>query len=259
MIDPNAYYSLYADVSEQRFEAASQRKLYVKIERNQFYALYGDFDTGLTITNLARYQRHFNGLKSEYRGSKVSYTAFAAETDQSFTRDEIRGDGTSGLYHLSSAPIIANSEVIRIEVRDRFDSGLVLSSQVLTRFLDYNLDTLSGTVYFKKPVPSRDLDFNPVYIIVEYESILVSTEDVVAGARGALHFADNSVEVGVTHVNDGTAGAEADLTGLDLRWQINEQTLFKAEIATSNAIVGGVGQSGSANILGIERDGGSAG
>ncbi|MGB5625841.1 MAG: OmpA family protein, partial [Woeseiaceae bacterium] len=83
VIDPNAYYSLYADVSEQRFEAASQRKLYVKIERQQFYALFGDFDTGLSVTELTRYQRRFNGLKSEYRGSNVGYTVFAAETDQS--------------------------------------------------------------------------------------------------------------------------------------------------------------------------------
>ena len=253
LVDPNAYYSLYADTSEQRFEAASQRKLYVKIERNQFYALFGDFDTGLSVTSLARYQRHFNGLKSEYRGRNVSYTVFAAETDQSFNRDEIRGDGTSGLYHLNSAPIIANSENIRIEVRDRFDTGVVLSSQTLTRFLDYNLDTLSGTVYFKKPVPSRDFDFNPVYIVIEYESILASTEDIVAGGRGALRFANDSVEVGVTHINDATAGAEADLSGVDLRWQINEQTLFEVEIATSNATIGGVSQSGSASTLGIEH------
>ena len=255
VIDPNAYYSLYADTSEQRFEAASQRKVYVKIERDQFYALFGDFETGLSVTNLARYQRHFNGLKSEYRGRNVSYTVFAAETDQSFNRDEIRGDGTSGLYQLSNAPIIANSEIIRIEVRDRFDSGLVLSSQNLSRFLDYNLDTLSGTVYFKKPVPSRDLDFNPIFIVVEYESIAASTEDVVAGGRGSVRFADDTVEIGVTHINDATAGAEADLTGLDLRWQMNEQTLLRAEIADSNATLGGVSQGGSAQTIGIEHNG----
>ncbi len=255
VVDPNAYYSLYADVSEQRFEAASQRKLYVKLERNQFYALFGDFDTGLSVAELARYERRFNGLKSEYRGSNVGYTAFAAETDQSFNRDEIRGDGTSGLYRLSNAPIIANSEEIRVEVRDRFDSGIVLSTQNLSRFLDYNLDTLNGTLYFKKPVPSRDLDFNPVYIVVEYESISTGAEDVVAGGRGSLRFADDAVEVGVTHINDATEGAEADLTGVDFRWQIDDQTLLKAEIVDSNATIAGVDQSGSAHGVEIEHNG----
>ncbi len=255
IVDPNAYYSLYADTSEQRFEAASQRKIFVKLERNQFYALFGDFDTGLSVTELARYQRRFNGLKSEYRGRNVGYTVFAAETDQSFNRDELRGDGTSGLYQLSNTPIIANSELVRIEVRDRFDSGVVLSTRNLTRFLDYNLDTLNGTLYFKKPVPSRDLDFNPVFIVVEYESLAASTEDVVAGGRGSVRFADDAVEFGMTHIDDATQGAEADLTGFDFRWQINEQTLLRAEVADSNAIVAGVARSGSAHGVELEHNG----
>ncbi|MCH9694491.1 MAG: OmpA family protein [Gammaproteobacteria bacterium] len=255
VVDPNAYYSLYADTAEQRFEAASQRKLYVKLERNQFYALFGDYETGMSITDLARYQRRFNGLKSEYRGDTLGYTVFAAETDQSFNRDEIRGDGTSGLYQLSAAPIIANSDSVRIETRDRFDSGVVLSTQNLARFLDYNLDTLSGTLYFKKPVPSRDIDFNPVYIVVEYESIAAGSDDIVAGGRGSVSFADDRLEFGVSHINDASGGAEADLSGVDMRWQINEQTLLKAEIADSEAIIGGVQQDGSAHSISVEHNG----
>ncbi|MGI9235724.1 MAG: OmpA family protein [Woeseiaceae bacterium] len=255
VVDPNAYYSLYADVSEQRFEAASQRKLFVKIERQQFYALFGDFDTGLSVTELTRYQRRFNGLKSEYRGNNIGYTAFAAETDQSFNRDEIRGDGTSGLYRLSNTPIIANSELVRIEVRDRFDSGVVLSSQTQARFLDYNLDTLDGTLYFKKPVPSRDLDLNPVYIVVEYESVSVGTDDIVAGGRGSVRLDDGAVEIGVSHINDSTQGAEADLTGVDFRWQINDQTILKAEAASSNATTAGVDQEGTAHRVELEHNG----
>ena len=37
-------------------------------------------------------------------------------------RDEIRGDGTSGLYQLSRRSIVVNSEKVRIEMRDRFHS-----------------------------------------------------------------------------------------------------------------------------------------
>ncbi|MBT8100059.1 MAG: DUF11 domain-containing protein, partial [Gammaproteobacteria bacterium] len=181
VIDPNQYYPLYADTAEQRFEAPSQRKLYVKLERKQFFALFGDFDTGLAITDLARYQRRFNGLQSEYRGDHLGFTAFAADSNQSFNRDEIRGDGTSGLYQLSNAPIIANSEEIRIEVRDRFDSGRVIERTTLSRFLDYTLDTLTGELYFKKPVPSRDLNINPVFIVAEYESATMGQEDIIAG------------------------------------------------------------------------------
>ena len=255
VVDPNAYYPLYADTSEQRFEAASQRKLYVKLERGQFNALFGDFNSGLSVTDLARYERWFNGFKSEYRGDTLGYTAFAAESSQGFQRDEIRGDGTSGLYRLSIAPVIANSESVRIEVRDRFDSGIVLRETKLSRFLDYNLDTLDGTIFFKKPVPSRDLDFNPVYIVIEYETASTADEDLVAGGRVSVRTAGDEVEIGATYITDDTSGAEADLTGVDARWQIGDQTLLKAEYAQTQAVVAGIEQDGEAHSIELEHNG----
>lgn len=255
VIDPTQHYPLFADGSEQRFEAPSQRKLYVKLERNQFNAMFGDYNTGLSVTDLARYERRFNGFKSEFRGDHLGYTVFAAESNQAFQRDEIRGDGTSGLYQLSASPIVVNSDVVHIEVRDRFDSSQVLSSTTLARFLDYNIDTLNGTIFFKQPVPSRDLDFNPVYIVAEYETLSTSDDDVIAGGRGSIRFADDKVEVGATYVDDSTAGAETDLSGVDVSWQINDQTLFKAEYAESNRINGTVEESGTAQSLTFEHNG----
>ncbi|MGI9203986.1 MAG: OmpA family protein [Woeseiaceae bacterium] len=255
VINPDAYYPLYADRSDQRFDAASQRKLYLKLERRQFFALFGDYDTGMSVTDLARYERRFNGLKSGYRGQNVGYTVFATETNQSFVRDEIRGDGTSGLYQLSRAPIIANSEQVRIEVRDRFDTGEIISSTTLSRFLDYNLDTLDGSLYFKQPVPGRDQAFNPIFIVVEYESESNANEDIIAGGRASLRTADDNLEVGASHINEGQQGAEADLTGFDLRWQINTATLLKAEVATSNRLENGVDISGDATSLELEHQG----
>ena len=255
VVDPNAFYGLYADTSEQRFEASSQRKLYLKIERNQFYALFGDFNTGLTVTDLSRYQRIFNGFKSEFRGEHIGYNVFATETNQAFNRDELRGDGTSGLYQLSTAPIILNSDKVRIEIRDRLDSSVVLSTTNLNRYVDYTLDTLNGTLFFKKPIPSRDLEFNPVYIVAEYESASLATDDLIAGGRASVRTSDNAVEFGLTHVSDDTQGSESDLTGVDLRWQINAQTLLKAEYAGTNKIEENVELEGVASSISIEHTG----
>src|SRR5438128_355595 len=58
-IDPDSYYTVYADRSERRFDAASVRKLYLKLERPQFYALFGDYETGIDEPELARYVRAF--------------------------------------------------------------------------------------------------------------------------------------------------------------------------------------------------------
>ena len=127
-IDPNSYYTLYGDASTAGYDAASASKLYLKIERDQFYALFGDYDTGMTVTELSRYSRSLTGLKSELNTRHFAVNAFASDTAQSFVKDEIRGDGTSGLYHLSQKNIVINSEKITIETRDRFRSEVILSS-----------------------------------------------------------------------------------------------------------------------------------
>lgn len=252
-INPNEYYTLYADNSEQRFEAPSQRKLYVKLERDQFVALFGDYSTALSTTELGRYERRFNGFKTEYHGQNLLLSAFASETEQSFVRDELQGDGTSGLYRLSSAPIIGNSETIRVEVRDRFDTAVVLSSTTLSRFLDYNLDPFNGTLYFKKPIPSRDNELNLIYIVAEYETSSGASNDIIAGGRVALRDADKTIEVGLTHINEGQQGAEGDLTAIDLRWQASDETLLRAELAQSNNESGGISGRGRAQMLSVEH------
>ncbi|MBI5233667.1 MAG: OmpA family protein, partial [Deltaproteobacteria bacterium] len=156
VIDPDKYYTLYGDASQQQYEAASARALYLKIERDKFYALFGDFETGVTATELSRYSRNLNGLKSEMKGEKYDFNVFVSDTNQAFVKDEIRGDGTSGLYRLSRKNIVINSEAITIETRDRFRSEVIISSQPLGRHIDYNIDYDAGTIYFKSPVYSRD-------------------------------------------------------------------------------------------------------
>ncbi|HIP02256.1 MAG TPA: hypothetical protein EYG75_01950, partial [Campylobacterales bacterium] len=44
-INPASEYTVYADESLQQNEAPSSKKLYLKIEKKSFYALFGDFDT----------------------------------------------------------------------------------------------------------------------------------------------------------------------------------------------------------------------
>ncbi len=65
IIDPDTYYPLYGDETQQGYEASSAEKLYVKLERDQFYALFGDMDTGLNQTVLSQYSRSMTGFKSE--------------------------------------------------------------------------------------------------------------------------------------------------------------------------------------------------
>jgi uncharacterized repeat protein (TIGR01451 family) len=230
-IEPDRYYTLYGDAIEQRFEAPTTRKLYLKIERRQFSALFGDFETGLTITELGRYSRALTGFKADFGGERFSVNAFAAENRESFARDELRGDGTSGPYQLSRSPIVTNSDRLRIEIRDRVRSEVVVETRVLTRFLDYSLDYFTGTLIFKQPIQSRDGAFNPVYVIAEYETLDSAATGTTAGARAAARLADNKLEVGATLVGEGSTLGDTTLTGTDLRYRPTGALEVRAEVA----------------------------
>ena len=228
-IDPQRYYSLYGDDTLRGHDAASREKLYVRMEKRDFYALFGDFDTGLTVTELSRYQRVLTGLKSAWQGRNASVEGFAAETEYGFVRDDIPGDGTSGLYRLSRGDIIPASEEIRIEVRDRFTNE-VLSSTSMTRFIDYSIDNSDGTFYFRMPVPVQDENFNPVRIVATYE-VEQGSEEVVGGGRATVHDADKKIVLGITGVDDNGSANDGSLLGADLTWQPNQHHTVKAEIA----------------------------
>ncbi|HSG27339.1 MAG TPA: hypothetical protein VLA34_02575, partial [Candidatus Krumholzibacterium sp.] len=198
-IDPDTYYTLYGDSAEQDYEAPTSKKLYLKIEKSQFYALFGDTSTGLTVTELSRYDRRITGLRSEMRGEIFSYNLFASETGQGFVKDEIPGDGTSGIYELSNGQVTVNSESVRLEVRDRFQSHMVLSVQELARHTDYNIDYDNGTLFFKSPVPERDSGFNPVYIVVDYETSDPDGAGVTYGARAEAVVPGSDITVGISN------------------------------------------------------------
>ncbi len=246
-IDPNRYYTLYADATQPYYDAPSARKLYVKVERKQFYAMFGDFDTGLTVTELSRYSRTVNGIKSEFKNEKFAYNAFATQSAQAYVRDEIRGEGTSGLYRLSRKDILENSDKIRIEVHDRFKSEVIVSTRTLTRFLDYDIDYTLGTLFFKEPISSRDADFNPVFIIAEYESKDAKDEKLSYGGRASVKPNDKT-EIGASLVHEGNVGNKGNLQGLDAKYDINDTTKLKAELAHSNSNVANTSSSGSAYL-----------
>jgi uncharacterized repeat protein (TIGR01451 family) len=235
VVEPDRFYTLYGDATEQRFEAATSRKLFVKLERRQFAALFGDFETGLTLTELTRYSRTFTGLKSDYAGERFGYSAFAAESEQGYVKDELQGDGTSGLYRLSRRPIILNSDKIRLEVRDRFRSEVVVESRPLSPFVDYSIDYLNGTLFFKQPVPSRDQDFNPVFIIAEYEVLNGGEAQMTAGGRASVKLANDQLEIGASYLQEGATAGDSRIAGTDLRWQIAPATELRAEVARSES------------------------
>ncbi|MCT2558625.1 hypothetical protein N0B51_06495 [Tsuneonella sp. YG55] len=233
-IDPKAYYTVFADGSDRRFDAAGREKLYVRIETKAFYALYGDFLTGFDQTVLAQYRRTATGAKVEGRVGKVHGQAFAAKVASRHRHDEIQGNGLSGPYQLRDRDILANSEVVSIEVRDRFRSEIVVSRRELVRFLDYDIDLLAGTISFKQPVLSRDFDLNPQFIVIDYEVFEASASSAWnAGARIDYTFGEDVLRFGATVLTDKGQEFRTELAAVDLRARIGDNTEIRAELAVS--------------------------
>ena len=231
-VDPTKYYTLYADSTQAQYDAASVSKLYVKIEKAQYYAMFGDYDTGMSVTELGRYSRTLNGAKTEYKGDTTSYVGFASMTTQSYGKKEIQGQDISGLYRLGQGNIVVNTDKVRVETRDRLHPEKIIQTQDYARYVDYQIDYTDGTLFFREPIPAYDANLNPVYIVAEYESDSKGEAKLTYGGRVATKL-DSKTEVGVSHVHEGNAGREANLTGVDTTVNFNETTKLHAEVARS--------------------------
>lgn len=239
VIDPAAYYTVYADRSEQRYEAASVRKLYLKLERPQFYALFGDYETGIDEPELARYVRALNGVKAEYRSDRIAATAFAADTPTRHRRDEIQGNGLSGPYALGARDILANSERIMIEVRDRLRSDRIVEQKLLSRHIDYDIDYAAGTLRFREPILSRSSGLDPQFIVADYEVDGVASRALNAGGRATLRSGDGKLQAGATAISDSDGERRSTLVGADVRYRPTASTEIRAEAAVSDTKAAG--------------------
>jgi len=238
-IDPTAYYTVFGDGSARQFDAASREKLYVRIETSAFYALYGDFQTAFNETRLAAYNRTATGVMGEARVGGVKAQGFAAQISSRFQRQETQGQGISGPYALENRRILANSERVTIEVRDRFRPEQIVSSRSLVRFTDYDIDLLAGTIRFAAPVLSRDENLNPQFIVIEYETDSRGEAEWNAGARADWTSEDGRIRIGASAISDaGLEGAggtarRTDLGAVDVLAKIGENTEVRAELGVS--------------------------
>jgi hypothetical protein len=234
-IDPQAYYTVFADNSSRRFDAPTRENLYVRIETSTFLALYGDFQTGFDETRLARYQRTATGVRAQARVGTITAQAFGALIGTGFRREEFQGSGLAGPYQLAARDIVANSERVRIETRDRFRSDVIVSARSLAPFIDYRIDLLSGTITFNEPVMSRDFDLNPQFVVIEYEAGEAGDGELNAGLRARWSSEETGLQIGATALSDQGDALRTNIGAIDVRLGINGSTELRSELALSES------------------------
>jgi len=231
-INPDDFYPIYGDTSTVVYEAQSADKLYIAIQHGTSYLKYSDFHTDFKETETAAFDRTLTGLNFFHETDRYRIRTFAAETKNAFTRDEIRGQGISGYYRLSLAPVVVNSEQIYLETRDRYNIDMVINSVSLSRYVDYDIDYNAGTILFRQPVFSEDNNGNPIFIIATYEGFASNDEKLVYGVRGTLNL--DPFEIGATYVNEETSMGNRIMTGGDFRLNIAEGVRLRGEYTHSD-------------------------
>ncbi|ASJ76599.1 DUF11 domain-containing protein [Granulosicoccus antarcticus] len=252
-INPNAHYPIHGDASVRGYEAQSRSRLYAKLERGKNSVMWGDYltDANSDADDLARVQRVLTGFNSHYDNGRTRFQLFAARPEDGRSSEEIRGNGTAMLFRLSASPVVPNSEVVERIVRDRSNPGLVLSTQRLTRFGDYVLDSVSGQLTFANPVPSFDSELNPVYIRVSYDQESGGEAHTVAGVR-LQHSLSDALVAGVSHTEDKNPEDRSTLSGGYVEYRPNEDTRVTVGVARMSH--GDERETGYAQRLVVERN-----
>ncbi|MDP9908114.1 putative repeat protein (TIGR01451 family) [Variovorax boronicumulans] len=231
-IRPDEFYPVYGDSSAKGFDAQSTQKLYVRIDKNRSYLLYGDFSTASSteVRSLSQVSRSLTGLKHVYDDGEVRTTTYASRTAQTQQVEEFRAVGTSGPYYLGArgGEFVENSEQVEIVVRDRNQPDLVLQRSTVTRFVDYTVEPLTRRLLFTRAIASVDANLNPQSIRVTYKVDAGGPKFTVAGADVQLKVAKN-LQVGVVAAIDENPENRRKLGAVTAMARLGEHTTVAGE------------------------------
>ena len=231
-------------------DAPTSGRFYARLERDDDYVLWGNYQTNFNDTEFGQVQRTLYGAKlhwdengniTKFGDERSDLTAYVAEGGTRQARDEFRGTGGS-VYFLRQGDISIGSEILRIQTRDSV-SGLVIESRRLIFGTDYDLDFIQGRIILNQALASSGDDGrlfrdgsqsgNEQILVVDYEFSPVLGEDddaAIYGVRGQRWFGDH-LRIGGTFNHDTDGGEESDFFGVDVILQHAAGTYIKGEIA----------------------------
>jgi hypothetical protein len=254
-IDPNRFYPVYGDDGTIVDDAPTQGKFYVKLERGASSAMWGNFQTSWTGTELTQYSRGlygadvlFNSRATTAAGERrTQIEGFAAEPGTLESREEFRGTGGS-LYYLHHQDLTEGSERLWVEIRDK-DSGIVLQRNLLAASQDYDIDYLQGRLTLRAPLPTvadgselvqtSTFNGNPVFLVTTYEYVpgLTAVHGSTVGVRGS-QWLTNNIRIGGTYYKQGEDGYDQHLAGVDATLRYKPGTWIRGEGARSKGAGG---------------------
>ncbi|HTU67627.1 MAG TPA: hypothetical protein VMF52_16875 [Steroidobacteraceae bacterium] len=237
-IQPDQFYPVYGDSSTKGYDAQTTGRLYVRVERNKSSFTGGD----LTTASLSRarmmgaYNRSLTGVKEHFENDAATVEVFASRDTARQVVDEIPANGTSGPYPLSNANLLENSERVEIITRDRDQPAVILAVAVKQRFVDYDLEPLTGRLLFRAPIPSVTADLDPISVRVTYEVEQGGEEFWTTGMDSQLRLGKRA-ELGASFVDDRNPQDPRRISGVNATVRFGTATTLVAEGARTESLV----------------------
>lgn len=234
-IEPEEFYPIYGDSSINGFEAQSTTQLYVKVSKGNSFIMYGDLNTrnyGNDNINLGNYNRTLTGIRQVYNNQEIELSYYVAEESFGARVIEIEGNGGFGSFDFANGEqVVINSEKVSIITRDRITGG-VISEEIKSRFVDYEINGFYEGIVFREAIPSLDRDFNPVFIRVEYEVETENEKYFVYGVSGEYKF-NNDLKIGANYNRSEEENNEYNITSTYAEYDKNNLKL-NIEVAQSD-------------------------
>lgn len=253
-IDPDYHYPTFGDDSTVEEMAPTMGKFFVRLGKDDDYGQWGNFKIGYMNNELAQVDRGLYGANLHYQSDattefgdrRLVVDAFAAEPGTIGSREEFRGTGGS-LYFLQRQDILAGSERVRIELRDKA-SGLVTGVLNLMPVMDYDIDYLQGRVLLAEPlastaednllVRSGALSGDEAYLVVRYEYTPGFDEmDALSTGAQAHYWFGDLVRLGVTTNVNEQDGIDSSLNAGDLTLRLTAGSWLKLQQARSEGMI----------------------
>jgi uncharacterized repeat protein (TIGR01451 family) len=227
-------YPIFGDSSTRFDEVESNSKLYARLDRGRTYAMFGDFEADMNDTALASYGRKLTGAKVHVENANGDFvTVTGARPDTAFARDVFPASRL-GLLRLSHGDVMQGSEQVFLEVRDRRNPEVILSREPLVRSVDYNLDPLSGQLFFMRSISAFDYDLNLVQVVVTYEHRADGMTSGVYTGRASKRFNSVGLRLGASFVEQRQSEfGTYRLEGIDGEKQLWNRGALKFEWALS--------------------------
>ena len=254
-LDPDQYYAVYGDDSATIDDTDSQGMFYLRVDWDKSMALWGNYNTDITGTEFAQYNRSLYGAKLEHRNVNTTafgdhrheVHAFASEAQNAAAHNEFIATGGS-LYYLRNTEVVQGSEKVWVEVRNR-DTEQVSENITLKHGQDYDIDYLQGRIILTRPLTQVDIGNGPgiirdeplegddVFLLVDYEYSPdnFDPDNITAGIRGKA-WLNKHIGIGGTYINEDRDGEDYELKGADVTIKAGKGTYFKFEYAESDAI-----------------------